>query len=84
MKQANENKWVLEVQEDPDNPDELILQFPDEVMNQAGWKAGDTLIWTDMGDGSWSLSRKLSTNERLQALYIQARDFLLNSFKSKP
>jgi bifunctional DNA-binding transcriptional regulator/antitoxin component of YhaV-PrlF toxin-antitoxin module len=77
------NSWVLEVQEDPENPDELMLQFPDEVLEQAGWKAGDTLIWKDLGNGSWSLTRKLSTKERAQALYIQARDFLL-SFKSKP
>jgi len=76
--------WTLEVQEDPTNPEELILQFPDDLMAQAGWQPGDTLIWTDQGDGSWSLTRKLSTKDRVQALYIQAREFLLNSFKSKP
>jgi hypothetical protein len=75
--------WTLEVLEDPTNPEECILQFPDDLMAQAGWKEGDTLIWKDQGDGSWSLTRKLSTKERVQALYIQARDFLL-SFKSKP
>ena len=74
--------WVLEVQEDPNDPDELILQFTDEILEQAGWKAGDTLIWTDLGNGTWSLTRKLSTKDRAKALYIQARDFLLG-FKSK-
>lgn len=78
------NSWVLEVQEDPENPGELMLQFTDEILELAGWKAGDTLIWTDIGNGSWSLTRKLSTKDRIKALYIQARDFLLDSFKSKP
>ena len=75
--------WTLEVQEDSATGD-CILEFPPELMAQAGWKEGDTLIWKDQGDGSWSLAKKLSTKERAQALYIQARNFLLDSFKSKP
>lgn len=58
MKQAGKNTWVLEVQEDPTNPDELILQFPPELLEVAGWKEGDNLTWTDRGDGSWELSKK--------------------------
>ena len=57
MKQAGENNWVLEVQEDPETGD-CILEFPPELLETAGWKEGDTLIWTDQGDGSWSLSKK--------------------------
>jgi len=57
MKQADENKWILEVQEDPVTGD-CILEFPPEMLEKAGWKEGDTLIWTDQGDGSWSLSKK--------------------------
>jgi hypothetical protein len=57
MKKADENKWILEVQEDPETGD-CILEFPPEMLEKAGWKEGDTLIWTDQGDGSWSLSKK--------------------------
>jgi hypothetical protein len=49
--------WVLEVQEDPETGD-AILEFPPELLEQAGWKEGDTLIWEDMGNGSWGLSKK--------------------------
>ncbi len=28
-----------------------------EVVGELGWKVGDTLLWTDNGDGSWSLSK---------------------------
>jgi len=58
MKQEGKNTWVLEVQEDPNNPDELILQFPPELLETAGWKEGDSLLWKDRGDGSWELSKK--------------------------
>jgi hypothetical protein len=54
----HESKWTLEVQEHPDNPEELMLEFPPELLETAGWAAGDILIWTDLGNGSWSLSKK--------------------------
>jgi hypothetical protein len=51
------NKWILEVQEDPENGD-AILQFPPDLLEQTGWKEGDTLEWHDNKDGSWSLTKK--------------------------
>ena len=52
-----QNSWTLEVQEDPESGD-CILQFPPEMLEQVGWKEGDTLVWEQMGDGAWSLSKK--------------------------
>jgi hypothetical protein len=52
-----QTSWTLDVQEDPETGD-CILQFPPELLEQAGWQEGDTLIWEDQGDGSWSLSKK--------------------------
>lgn len=57
MKQSNENKWILEVQEDPETGD-CILEFPPELLETAGWKEGDTLVWQEMDNGAWSLSKK--------------------------
>ena len=51
------NSWTLTVEEDPATGD-AILQFPPEMLEQVGWKEGDTLEWTDRGDGSWSLKKK--------------------------
>lgn len=51
------NTWTLNVEEDPDTGD-AILTFPPELLEQAGWKEGDTLKWTDRGDGSWLLTKK--------------------------
>ena len=53
----NSNSWTLTVEEDPETGD-AILQFPPDLLEQAGWKEGDTLEWKDRGDGSWSLTKK--------------------------
>ena len=49
--------WTIEVQEDPETGDG-ILEFPPDLLEAAGWKEGDTLTWTNRGNGSWSLSKK--------------------------
>jgi hypothetical protein len=49
--------WTLTVEEDPATG-ECILQFPEDLLAQTGWKEGDTLNWQDNKDGTWSLSKK--------------------------
>ena len=34
-----------------------FIEFPEEMLKEAGWEPGDTLKWTDRGDGSWSLAK---------------------------
>lgn len=51
------NKWILDIKEDPETGD-AILEFPPDLMEQAGWKEGDTLTWKDLGNGSWSLTKQ--------------------------
>ena len=36
--------YTVKVEEDPETG-ELVLPFPDELLEQMGWKEGDTLIW---------------------------------------
>ena len=54
--------WVITVEEDPATG-ELILPFPDDMLEQVGWKPGDTLTWNDLKNGSWSLTKKEIENE---------------------
>jgi hypothetical protein len=49
--------WTVEVQEDPESGD-AIIQFPEDLLEAAGWQEGDVLNWRDLGDGSWSLTKK--------------------------
>jgi bifunctional DNA-binding transcriptional regulator/antitoxin component of YhaV-PrlF toxin-antitoxin module len=46
-------KTVSLIQEGED----LILPLDDEIFDALGWKVGDTIKWTDNGDGSWTISR---------------------------
>ena len=50
--------YTLEVQVDPETGDQ-ILEFPDQLMEEAGWKAGDTIQWIDNGNGSWTLRKMM-------------------------
>ena len=49
--------WTITLEEDPETS-ELILPFPPDLLEEAGWVEGDVLEWTDLKDGSWSLTKK--------------------------
>jgi hypothetical protein len=50
--------WVLDVLPDPTDPEGCMLEFPPDLLETAGWKEGDVLVWTDLGNGSWSMTKK--------------------------
>jgi hypothetical protein len=49
--------WTLNVEEDPETSD-AMLTFPPELLEQVGWKEGDTIIWKIQQDGSCILEKK--------------------------
>lgn len=52
-----ENSWILEVQENGKTK-ELFIEFPPDALDQVGWDEGDTLLWEELPDGSWSVTKK--------------------------
>jgi bifunctional DNA-binding transcriptional regulator/antitoxin component of YhaV-PrlF toxin-antitoxin module len=50
--------YTLPVETDPDNPENFIITFPDELLESVGWKIGDTLIWNVEDDGTIILKKK--------------------------
>ena len=52
--------WTVDVQEDSKTGD-AIIQFPPDLLEEAGWVEGDDIVWTDLGDGSYSLTKKEKT-----------------------
>jgi hypothetical protein len=48
---------TITLDEDPETGD-LLLPFTDEILQEAGWKEGDTIEWIDNKDGSWSLVKQ--------------------------
>ena len=51
-KKGKVNKWVIPVDDD------YNITFPEDLLEQTGWKEGDTLEWHDQGDGSFKLVKK--------------------------
>ena len=51
-----QTKWTLDVQQDENG--DAVIQFPDDLLAKVGWHEGDALQWRDLGDGSWSLTKK--------------------------
>ena len=45
---------IIELQEDGED---LILPFPDDILDKIGWKEGDSLEWIDNQDGSFTLRK---------------------------
>jgi hypothetical protein len=48
--------FTCDVIPDPDDPNELAIQFTDELLAETGWKAGDVLTWTEI-EGGWTLTK---------------------------
>lgn len=51
----NDNVYEAPIQVDSDG--DLILVFPDELLAAMDWNEGDTLVWTQNNDGTWTLKR---------------------------
>ena len=49
----------MTVEEDTATED-CIITFPPDLLEAAGWKEGDTIKWTDLGNSSWQLAKKIS------------------------
>jgi hypothetical protein len=49
------NSWIVTVEED--DAGDAIITFPPDLLEQAGWKEGDTLQWIDLNNGSWQLKK---------------------------
>lgn len=54
----NKTQWTIKVEEADDGSGDLVLPFPDDLLESAGWKEGDALEWIDNKDGSWILKKK--------------------------
>lgn len=48
--------WTISLEEDPETGD-LILPLNDDILEQTGWKTGDSIDWIDNKDGSWTMKK---------------------------
>ena len=47
---------IVTLEEDPETGD-LILPLSDELLEELGWKIGDTLEWIDNGNTTWTIRK---------------------------
>ena len=55
-------KTTVQLEEDPETGD-LVLPLSPDVLKQCGWDIGDTLLWEQVDDSTWSLTKKETSNE---------------------
>jgi hypothetical protein len=53
---------TVKIVEDPDQPGELLLDLGPDLCASMGWAVGDTLVWTELADDTWILTRAESAN----------------------
>lgn len=51
---------IVTIQEDPESGD-LILPFPEGMLEQMGWDVGDTLNWEAKDNGTFHITKKEPT-----------------------
>jgi hypothetical protein len=52
-------KFIRTIVEDPDNPEEFLLDLGIDFCEQVGWQVGDTIEWIDNKDGTWLLRKQI-------------------------
>lgn len=36
----------------------LYIELPEQVLEALNWREGDTLVWSDNGNSSWTVKKK--------------------------
>jgi hypothetical protein len=57
LKKDKVTSWVLPVDDD------YNITFPEDFLDQTGWKEGDTIQWIDQGDGSFKMIKVIKPLE---------------------
>ena len=65
---------IITVEQDPDTG-ELILPISDRLLQEVGWKVGDSVRWIDNKDGTWTI-RKFE--EQLELDFDEKDDAILS------
>lgn len=50
-------QWTVTIEEANDETGDLILPFPEEMLQALNWQEGDELEFIDMKDGSFQIAK---------------------------
>jgi hypothetical protein len=76
-KQDKVKRWVLPVQEIENEEQEYFITFPDDLLEAANLKEGDSVEYLDQGDGSYILKKienQMTYNEAIAAGWTMTAD----------
>jgi hypothetical protein len=59
-------KHIFKIVEDPDQPGELLLDLGLDLCQSMGWAVGDRLVWTELDNDTWILTRAESAAAALE------------------
>jgi hypothetical protein len=49
--------WTITLEEADDSSGDLVMPLPQDLLDGAGWKEGDTIQWIDNNNGTWSMKK---------------------------
>jgi hypothetical protein len=49
--------WTVSLEEADDGSGDLVLPFPQDMLDEVGWMLGDNLKWVDREDGTWEIRK---------------------------
>jgi bifunctional DNA-binding transcriptional regulator/antitoxin component of YhaV-PrlF toxin-antitoxin module len=52
---AESKVYTVQVEEDENG--DLVLPFPEKMLEELGWEIGDQLVWKDNGDGTYTITK---------------------------
>jgi hypothetical protein len=56
--------WTVTLEEADDGSGDLVLPFPQDMLDEVGWNPGDNLKWIDRGDGTWEIKKVDNEGEK--------------------
>lgn len=56
--------YTVTLEQDPEDPEGLLMPIPDDLFDQLGWKEGDELLWEVTEDNTIVLRKALSVIEQ--------------------
>jgi hypothetical protein len=54
--------WTITLEEADDGSGDLVMPLPQDLLDGAGWKEGDTIQWIDNNNGTWSMKKLEATD----------------------
>ena len=57
MTEPTGKTWKVNLEEADDGSGDLVLPFPQDMLDEVGWNPGDNLSWVARGDGTWEIRK---------------------------